>query len=33
LPEFWIALLSDGALLVSALRRLRAHKAAKQEAA
>jgi WD40 repeat protein len=33
LPEFWIALLSGGALLVIAARRLRARKAVKQEAA
>ena len=33
LPEFWIALLSGGALVVIAIRRLRARKAVKQEAA
>jgi len=33
LPEFWIALLSGGALVVIAARRLRARKAVKQETA
>jgi WD40 repeat protein len=33
LPEFWVALLSGGALVVIAVRRLRARKAVKQEAA
>jgi WD40 repeat protein len=33
LPEFWVALLSGGALLVIAARHLRVRKAVKQEAA